>query len=103
MRAWCSWALISTITPSYKRWSASCRSDARFSPTPFKALTMGLSASFSMVSAPSGSTIALEAFVCSILAASEVSVAKLVDTVPTYDAWVCNSCNPVWIAPSMIY
>ena len=77
-------------------------SSARFNQSPFKVLTVDLSASFSVVSSPSGNTTALEAFVHNILAASEVSIAKLVDTVPTCDVRVCNSYNPVWIAPSMI-
>ena len=76
----------STITPSYKRWSASRGSVARFSPTPFKVLIVDLSASFFVVSAPSSNTITLEAFVHNISAASEVSIAKLVDTVPACDS-----------------
>jgi len=63
--------------------------------TPFKVLTVGLSASFSIVSAPSGSTNTLEAFVHSILAPYDVLIAKLVDIVPTYSL--------VWMAPMMIY
>jgi len=91
--------LSSAMTPSYKSWSASCESIARFNPTPFKALTVGLSASFSVVITPSSNTCALEAFVHNISSASDVLIAKLVDSVPACDVWVCNSCSLVWMAP----
>ena len=78
------------------------RSIARFIPTPFKVLTVGLLASFSVVSAPSGNTIALEAFVCSISTTTEVSIAKLVDIVLASNSRVYNSYNLVWMAPRMI-
>jgi len=74
-----------------------------FNPTPFKALKVGLSASFFVVSAPLGSTITQEAFACSIPTASEVPMTRLVDIMPAYDTLFCSSCNPIWIAPKKIY
>lgn len=52
-----------------------------FNPTPFKLLTMDLSASFSVVSAPSGSTIVLVTLVRNISSATKVLIARLVETV----------------------
>ena len=97
----CSQALRSTITPSCNRWSASPGSTARFNPTPLRVLTVALSASFSMVSAPSGSNIMLETFACSISATYEVLIARLVDNVLACDTWVCSSCRPIWMAPNI--
>lgn len=98
-RVGCSSALISTITPSYKRWSTSNRITAMFSPTPFKVLTVGLLVSFFVVSSPSGSTVTLEAFMHSILATFDVPITKIVNTVPACDVQVSNSCSPVWMDP----
>lgn len=66
-------------------------STTRFNHTHFRALTVSLSASFSVFSAPSGSTIALEAFVHSISVAFEGPIAKLVDTMPGCNMQVNNS------------
>lgn len=90
------------MTPSCKRWSASHRSVTRFNPAPFKVLIVGLSALLSVVSAPSGSTSALEAFVHSISVAYDVLIAKLVDTIPTCDSRVYNYYSLVWMARMMI-
>lgn len=64
---------------------------------------MGLSASFSVFSAPSNNTIAQEIFVRSISVASEVSIARLVDTMLACDARICSSCRLVWMAPNSCY
>lgn len=96
----CSLALSSVITPSFNRWSASPRSTAKLNPTPLKALKVGLSASFFVVSAPFGRTIARETFACSISVASEVLIERLVDTMLAYDVWVCCSYRPIWMAPN---
>lgn len=90
-RAQYSRALSSAITPSYKRWSASYGSTARFNPTPFKALIVGFSASFFVVNAPSAITSAPEAFVCSISVAFDVPIAKLVTP---YQLVMCGSITP---------
>jgi len=102
-RVWCSRALNSLITPSYNRWSTSPGSTAKFNPTPLRELIVGLSSSFSMASAPLGSTSMLETFARNILAASEVPIVRLVDIVPDCDAWVCSPCRPIWIAPNINY
>lgn len=53
-----------------------------------------------MASAPSSSTIALEAFTHNISAAFEMPIESLVDTVPACDAQVYNSYKLFWIAPN---
>ena len=102
-RAQCSRSLNSAVTPSCKRWSASRGSATKFSPTPFKTLIVGLSASFSVVSDPSSSTNAMEAFMHSISVAFYVPIAKLVDSIPACNVQVFNSYSLVWMAPRMTY
>lgn len=72
------------VTLSYKRWSVSRGSVDIFNPTPFKVLTMGLLASFFVVSAPPSSSIALVTLVRNIFMVVEVPIMRLVDTVPAY-------------------
>lgn len=64
---------------------------------------MGLLASFSVVSAPSSSIIALVTLVRNISTIANVLIATLVDTVPIYGVRACNSCNSVWRAANTNY
>lgn len=76
---------------------------AIFNPTCFRLLTVGLSASFFVVSAPYGSTIVLVTLVCNISSAVEVPIARLVDTVPACGVQTCNSYNSIQRAPITNY
>ena len=74
-----------------------------FKPTPFKLLTVGLSASFAVISAPSGSTIMLVTLVCNISSAAEVPILRRVDTKPACGVRTCNSYNSIRRAPNTSY
>lgn len=69
--------------------------------TPFKLLTIGLSASFSAMSAPSGSTIVLVILAHNISSATEVPTLRLLDNVPAYGVHTCNSCICVQRSPNI--
>ena len=62
-----------------------------FNLTPFKLLTVGLLASFSVMNAPSDITIVLVTLARNISSAAEVLTTRLVDTVPAYGVHTCNS------------
>jgi len=63
-------------------------------------MTIGLLASFSVMSAPSGSTIVLVILVKNISSATEVSTARLVDSVPAYGVCTYNNYICVRRAPN---
>lgn len=102
LRACCSRALSSAITPSCNVLRNSLGSTAKLRPTFLK---VAFSASISMLMAPSGSAMAWGSKEKTIFAALMVLGATLVDVAllcPTlaysWVVWICILCRPIWMA-----
>lgn len=78
-----SLARTSTIIPSYKTYKVSHGSAAILLPRPFNVLTLGLSASFDVTSAPCRNTMVF--FICTwnFFSATGESTTRLVERVPS--------------------
>ena len=90
------------IIPSYNICMVSHGSATILRPRPFSALTKGLSVSFDVNSAPSGSTMVFVICPRNICFAVVEPTTRLVKRVPTWGGSAYNSCNYTLRAPNTI-